>query len=137
MTTSALKTYRFKAGFGEAEVLHMRESLAMQMQEAGVLRDSGYALVNVLDEFCCNMMEHSDASWIEIMVDPRPTGITAMLRDDGQPFDPTLAIGSMDPEQPAHVTDRRLGLYMIGLLAKDLKYSRLGNVNQLEFSLKR
>lgn len=137
MPSSALKTYKFKAGFGEAELLKLRESVARQMHDAGVQGDSSYAFINVLDEFCCNMMEHALANWIEIKVEPRQDSIAAVLRDDGTAFDPTAAINHVDPEQPANVTERRLGLYMIGLLAKDLRYKREGDVNHLEFSLKR
>jgi anti-sigma regulatory factor (Ser/Thr protein kinase) len=130
-------TYRFEAGFGEAEILGMRESVARQMHEAGVSGNSSYALINVLDEFCCNLMEYAQASWVEIKVDPGASSISASLSDDGTPFDPTEAIKRQDPGQPSTVTDRRLGLFMIGQIAKDLKYRREGSVNHLEFSLKR
>jgi anti-sigma regulatory factor (Ser/Thr protein kinase) len=137
MANSTLKTYHFKAGFGEAEVLRMRESVAHQMHDAGIGGDSSYALINVLDEFCCNMMEYSAASWVEIVVEPGQDSINAILRDNGSAFDPAEAIRNVSPDHPAHVTDRRLGLYMVGLLAKNISYHRDGDVNHLEFSLKR
>ena len=134
---NAMATYRFEAGFGEAEILGLRESVAKQMHEAGVSGNSSYALINVLDEFCCNLMEYASASWVEIRVDPGASSISATLSDDGKPFDPSEAIKRLDPRQPANVTDRRLGLFMIGHVAQGLNYRREGNVNHLEFSVKR
>ena len=136
MSTGLSKTYRFKMGFGEAEVLALRAQVSEQMRQAGVGSDHAYALINVLDEFCCNMMEHSGASWVEIVVSPRDSGVSAHLRDDGEAFDPTAAIKNVSPDQPQNVIDRRLGLYMISLLAKDLTYHREGDVNHLEFSMR-
>src|SRR5437879_4906672 len=117
MANSSLKIYKFKAGFGEAEVMALRDGVAVQMREAGIGSGSAYALTNILDEFCCNMMEHAQASWVEIEVEPRPHEIVAALRDDGVAFDPTAAISQIDPEQLANVAERRLGLYMIGVMA--------------------
>ena len=113
MPDSEPKTYRFDAGFGPAEVSKMREDVARQLHEAAVPGDASYALINVLDEFCCNMMEHAHANWVEIQVQPRAQALHAVLKDDGAEFDPVEAIRNVDPQQPAPVTERRLGLYMI------------------------
>jgi len=137
VTEPYTQTYRFQAGFGEAEVVRMREGVARQMHEAGVPGSSSYALINVLDEFCCNLMEHASANWVEIEVEPGAETIHAILKDDGKPFDPTEAIKNIDPELPSTATDRKLGLYMIGLMASKLEYRRDAGINQLEFSMKR
>jgi anti-sigma regulatory factor (Ser/Thr protein kinase) len=136
MANSLGKTYRFEAGFGREEVLQLREDVAKQMHQAGVSGERSYALINVLDEFCCNMMEHSAAHWVEIAVEASKDDIHARLRDDGVAFDPVSAIREVDPSSPAKATERRLGLYMIGMLAKDLSYKREAGVNHLEFSLR-
>ena len=136
MANSSGKTYRFEAGFGQDQVLQLREDVARQMHLAGVSGERSYALINVLDEFCCNMMEHSAAHWVEIEVDPDAPGGHAKLRDDGVAFDPVKAIREVDPDSPSKATDRRLGLYMIGMLTSDLRYRREGGVNHLEFSLR-
>ncbi len=132
------KTYYFKAGFGEAEVLAMREAVTAQVVESGVTEDTGYAFVNVLDEFCCNIMEHGRAEWLEMTVEPGEQRIYAVLRDNGVEFDPVQAIKELESDQPARVTERHLGLYMAGMLARDLRYEReKDGVNRLVFSMPR
>jgi anti-sigma regulatory factor (Ser/Thr protein kinase) len=131
------KNYSFKAGFGEAEILALRQGVSRQLQEAGLESRKTYALVNLLDEFCCNIMEHSSAHWAEVRVEPGQEAVKVVVRDDGGAFDPVKAIQGLGRDQPGQVTDRRLGLYMIGQLSKDLHYRRDGEVNHFEFSLKR
>lgn len=137
MTNLTAKTYQFKAGFGEPEILKMREGVARQMHEAGISGPSSYTLINVLDEFCCNIMEYGASHWLEISVEPGPKDIHAILKDDGVAFDPTENIRQMDPEQPAKTSERRLGLYMVALLASDVQYQREGGINHLEFRVRR
>jgi anti-sigma regulatory factor (Ser/Thr protein kinase) len=137
MGLSTPKTFRFNAGFGQDDVLAMRRDLAKQLHEEGVSGDAAYALINVLDEFCCNMMEHAQVTWAEVKVMPDAESLRASIQDDGVEFDPVKAVREVDPESPASVSDRKLGLYLIGLLAKDLVYQRQGNINFLEFSMKR
>jgi anti-sigma regulatory factor (Ser/Thr protein kinase) len=97
-----------------------------------------YSLLTVLDELCCNMMEHSHASWIEIELRPDNEKVQVILRDDGVPFDPTEQARTTDYEAYLQTeTNRQLGLYMVQELTELFHYQRLDDkVNEVTFVMK-
>ena len=129
--------YELRFPVKEQDIVGLRDRVSRQLHDAGVGGDTAYALVNVVDEICCNMMEYSEASWMKLEVDASDSKIHTLLQDNGVEFDPITAIQNTDPNQPATVTERRLGLYMVGIMARDLLYRREDGINCFSFTMKR
>ena len=126
---------RFSADFGEAEVNRMREKIGDCLDLGEVSGPTAYVLVTVIDELICNILEHSKASWVELEMHPGQGQVELLLRDDGEKFDPMVAIQQKNPDSALeNETERNLGLYMVSQLATSCQYSHLdGKVNQFRF----
>ena len=57
-----------------------------------------YAVAALTEELCTNLMEHSDAAWMEVGLEVAGGHTLLTVRDNGSPFDPTAAsVGSNRP----------------------------------------
>jgi anti-sigma regulatory factor (Ser/Thr protein kinase) len=130
--------HRIEGRLGALEIEGLRRALDAWLSSLDAPRDDVYAAVSVVDEFACNLMEHSGASWIELCAALKAGRIHLSLRDNGKRFDPTEAARRDYTEYLKSDTDRKLGLYMVGKLTDDLKYEREepDGVNCLTFLLK-
>jgi hypothetical protein len=90
-------------------------------------------VATVVDELFCNTMEYSGAGWTEVGAEISGTDVALSLRDDGVAFDPFEA-GQKDYSlYLASDTDRRLGLYLVTRLARQVDYRREDGVNEVRF----
>jgi serine/threonine-protein kinase RsbW len=123
----------FKAPLAVEEVDRMRRDLMAWMQQVGFPEDTAYRVTTVVDELFCNTMEHSGAHWVQIGAEQRGEDVALMVRDDGVPFDPSVA-GRKDYSLYLESgTDRQLGLYLIMRLAREVAYSRIDDSNEVRF----
>lgn len=121
--SAAPRIRRFQADFKAALVDRLREGVTKDLGVLGAEPALVFSLVTVMDELCCNVLEHSQASWVELESAAEEGGISLVLRDDGISFDPSRGlVDVLDIEQ---VKDRHLGLYMVGKMTDGFKYARL------------
>jgi anti-sigma regulatory factor (Ser/Thr protein kinase) len=103
------------------------------LEGQGFPADTSYRVVTVVDELFCNTMEYSGAHYTAIQAETQGQDIALSFRDDGIAFDPFEA-GQRDYAlYLSSDTDRRLGLYLINRLARELHYQRLGPENVVDF----
>jgi anti-sigma regulatory factor (Ser/Thr protein kinase) len=111
----------------------LREELAAWMAREGFPGETAYKAVTVVDELFCNTMEYSGATWCKVEAEIQGTDALISLSDDGVAFDPFEA-GKKDYSlYLASDTDRRLGLYLVGRLARSIDYQREAGVNLVRF----
>lgn len=129
---------RFESAFGPEAVDQLRDWLAHELRVAGVSSDLAYSVLTLADEVCCNVLEHSDAHWLELGLEAGGANgaIGLQVRDDGSPFDPTRALPPAEGAVVQPGQDRKLGLYMMSRLGEHLKYRREGGVNELRLTLR-
>jgi anti-sigma regulatory factor (Ser/Thr protein kinase) len=126
--------FRLLGGLSPATLDQVQHRASLLMDEAHVPAVQRHALSVLVEEICTNILEHSQASWMELGIRCDGHAVTLAFADDGQPFDPQEALGSPQSlERPAH---RNLGLYMVRSLAENVRYFRdaLG-VNVIELDL--
>ena len=104
-------------------------SIRSRVQELGrglaLPAQSAFVLLFVVDELCCNVMEHSKASWSELEVRADLKGFKLQLKDDGIPFNihaEVRAVAGRPLQDQA--SDRHLGLSLIGRLVDQVDYQR-------------
>jgi anti-sigma regulatory factor (Ser/Thr protein kinase) len=114
----------FPGGLGAQDVQQIRHAVQEEASARGLGPQHGFMLLFVVDELCCNVMEHSRAAWAELKVEANPTGFRLVLTDDGVPFDLAGQVRSASGKDLKGEDDRRLGLNLIGRLVDDLKYDR-------------
>jgi anti-sigma regulatory factor (Ser/Thr protein kinase) len=114
----------FPRGVGAQDVQQIRHAVQEEASARGLGPQHGFMLLFVVDELCCNVMEHSRAAWAELKVEANPTGFRLVLTDDGVPFDLAGQVRSASGQDLKGEDDRRLGLNLIGRLVDDLKYDR-------------
>ena len=129
--------FRLAGGLSPATLDQVQRRTALLMDEAHVPAAQRHTASVLVEEICTNILEHSQASWMELGIRCDGSAVTLAFADDGCPFDPQPAIeASGTPaalERPAH---RNLGLYMVRSLAENVRYFRdeLG-VNVIELDL--
>jgi anti-sigma regulatory factor (Ser/Thr protein kinase) len=114
-----------------------REELLQACLRQGVLKEQAWDLSAAADELLCNVLEHSNAQWLDLGV--CQNALDGMLRlrllDDGQRFDVALATNKA-PEAAGDGNNRHLGLLMIRGVSRELVYSqRPEGCNELVLSL--
>lgn len=114
----------FPQGVGEPDVKRIRQAVQGEASSKGLGPQQGFMLLFVVDELCCNVMEHSRAAWADLKIEANPTGFRLVLTDDGVPFDLAAQTRSASSTDLKGEDDRRLGLNLIGRLVDDLKYDR-------------
>jgi anti-sigma regulatory factor (Ser/Thr protein kinase) len=123
------------AGFTAEYVDRLHERVKYYLTVCGIYGTPGYVLVTVVDELVCNILEHSQASWVELEMHPEEGRVKLLLRDNGGEFDPLPAITAKGPESLDEIHgERSLGLYMVGQLATSWQYRRVDSkINELDF----
>jgi anti-sigma regulatory factor (Ser/Thr protein kinase) len=125
---------RFGTDFRPENVDRLREKVGECLQRASFEGSEAFLLLNLMDELICNILEHGEASWVELEVHPHDKILNIILRDDGKDFDAGASIeaqkeggeGIVDP------SGRHMGLYMVGHIADSWTYRRVDNtVNEL------
>jgi anti-sigma regulatory factor (Ser/Thr protein kinase) len=110
--------------------------LAGFCKEQGADENLSWDLVCAADEIIANVIEHSQASWVEWNMDIEPASGKARLefRDNGAEFDVSKA--AREAEKAAgDGTQRHLGLLLVKSVADGLDYRRQdGRVNVLELA---
>lgn len=114
-----------------------REALLESCLRQGVAEELGWDLSAAADELLCNVLEHSDAQWLDLGV--CQNAVDGMLRlrilDNGQRFDVALA-AEKSSELAGDGNNRHMGLVMIKGVSKDLSYRQLPEGgNELVLSL--
>jgi anti-anti-sigma factor len=129
------KTIRSEGGFTPAQVERLRTETAAFLESAAVAKAQAYSIVTVVDEVACNILEHAQASFLELEINTA-LGLTELLfRDDGTPFDPTERVRAQVALMPGDSPERKLGLYMVASLGEGLRYERRGNLNELRINI--
>jgi len=124
---------RFDAPLEQRQVFKLRADLMVWLEGQGFPADTSYRVVTVVDELFCNTMEYSGAHYTQIQADTKGPDIAIRILDDGVAFDP-FESGQKDYSlYLSSDTDRRLGLYLINRLARELQYRRLGAENVVDF----
>lgn len=131
-------TLRFESPMSQDHIEAVREQLQRACEAMGLDEDLKAILVSMADELCCNIMEHSGASWMELTLDLKdstPKAATLTLRDDGTAFDPVDSASYFDEPFLVQGVDRHLGLWMMSPLIPELEYRRIDErINQLVFT---
>ena len=125
---------RFQAEFKAALVDRVREGVAKDLENVGTPESLRYSLVTAVDELCCNVLEHAGANWVELETALEADWLKIIMRDDGVAFDPTQA---QDPAFDLQkVSERHLGIYMVGRLTDRFHYQRLPQgINETTLSI--
>jgi len=114
----------FPRGLGAGDVQKIRSAVQGEASAKGLGPQHGFMLLFVVDELCCNVMEHSRAAWAELKIEANPAGFRLVLTDDGVPFDLAGQAKAASHTDIKGEDDRRLGLNLIGRLVDDLRYDR-------------
>ncbi len=114
-----------------------REALLESCLRQGIPEVQAWDLAAAADELLCNVLEHSDAEWIDLGV--CQNAVDGMLRlrmlDNGQRFDVALAAESSDAAA-GDGNNRHMGLVMIKGVSTGLSYRQLPEGgNELVLSL--
>lgn len=124
---------KFVAPLRKTQVEQLRRELMAWLDGRAFPSDTAYRVTTVVDELFCNTMEYSGAAWSEIEAEIRGTDVALTMRDDGVAFDPFEA-GQKDYSlYLASDTDRRLGLFLVTRLARQVDYRRERGVNEVRF----
>ena len=127
---------RFDAPFTERQVVKLRADLLVWMESLEAPGEAGYRLMAVVDELFCNLMEHSGASWAQVKGRAAEGAAFLEMQDDGAAFDSFEASKKDYSLYLQEDTDRRLGLYLIGRVARRSEYQRIdGKVNKMTFEV--
>jgi anti-sigma regulatory factor (Ser/Thr protein kinase) len=124
---------RFGAEFVPDHIDRLRKKVNDYLELGGIVGPTAYVLMTVVDELVCNILEHGEASWVELELYPESKRVRLIFRDDGKQFDPSVSIGAKEPGVVAESeSERNLGLYMVAQLVSSYTYHRLdGKVNEL------
>lgn len=94
----------------------------------GVPRPVALRIAVIVDEYCSNLIRHDPSivsdSVFEVALERVPEGATIAIRDQGQPFDPTV---------PRHVAEDTIGgqgLAVMRGLSRRLEYRSSGGWNR-------
>jgi serine/threonine-protein kinase RsbW len=117
------------------DIVTLLEPVDLLEEEAGVFE-------LVLAEVINNVVEHAyredPNGWIEILAAPGPRGISCRISDEGLPMPggkpPVGMLHDLDCDTN-DLPEGGFGWFLIGDLAKDLRYERRGNRNYLSFRM--
>ncbi len=124
---------RFDAPLRQQQVVQLRQDLGAWLLKQAFPQETAYMVITVVDELFCNTMEYSGAAWCEVGALKSDQAVTITVRDNGVAFDPFEA-GKKDYSlYLASDTARRLGLFLVGRLARRMDYLREEGVNQVRF----
>lgn len=107
--------------------------VAEAARSSGLDDATGYAAMTVAEELCANVLEHSNAVWLELELGAHEGRAFVSVRDNGFPFDPSEAIRALQQGFVlAERTERQLGLYIVQQLSHRVTYHRYHGENRLE-----
>lgn len=114
---------RLHRPFEASKFREAREELLKSCLKQGMPEESAWDLSAAADELLCNVLEHSDAQWLDLGVCQNATDGMLRLRllDNGQRFDVALA-SEKAPELAGDGNNRHLGLVMIKGVSRELSY---------------
>lgn len=130
-----MRTLRLEAVHGlrmqtvDAVAAHAAEAVKAE----GLDSASSFAAETVAEELCANVLEHSDASWLQLSIGEHEGHGLVSVIDNGFPFDPAEAIRALQQGFVlAERTDRHLGLYIVQQLSHLVTYRRMNGENHVE-----
>lgn len=125
------KTIRTEGGFTPEQVERFRHETAAFLALMKVPGPQAYSTVTVVDELVCNILEHAQASFLELELKSGLGVVELLFRDDGVAFDPTEQARQQVAMMPGDSEERNLGIYMVVNLGDGLHYERRGPLNEL------
>lgn len=114
----------FPRGLVETDVKAIRLAVQSEAAQRGLAPQQGFVLLFVVDELCCNVMEHGQAAWAELKVEASAAGFRLTLLDDGIPFNTAEQSMQAKGDDLRESGERRLGLSLVGRLVDELIYQR-------------
>ena len=106
-------------------------------REAGLNPGVAPVAALVVEEICTNIMEHSNATWLEVALARRGGQAWIRVVDDGLPFNPCKAIRALGGPDLHGGLDRRLGLHIIRQFSNAMRCGRdAAGHNRMEFELR-
>jgi anti-sigma regulatory factor (Ser/Thr protein kinase) len=124
---------KFVSPLQKQQVVELRRELLAWLAAHAFPADTAYRVATVVDELFCNTMEYSGADWTEVGAEISGTDVSLSLRDNGVAFDPFEAGQKDYSVYLASDTDRRLGLYLVTRLARQVDYRREDGINEVRF----
>jgi serine/threonine-protein kinase RsbW len=113
----------------------MREFVCQAAEDAGMDDSDSYKIQLAVDEACSNIIEHGCDGMceeqIEITCTDAEDRLIIMVRDHGEPFDPTSAPA---PDLTADIEDRPiggLGIFLMRRLMDEIRYEPLGEAGNV------
>jgi anti-sigma regulatory factor (Ser/Thr protein kinase) len=128
---------RLMRPFDAVKFREAREEIVASCLRQGIAEVNAWDLSAAADELLCNVLEHSEAQWLDLGVCQNAANGMVRLRllDDGQRFDVALATEHAE-EAAGDGNGRHMGLVMIKGVSKDLRYEqRPDGGNELVLSL--
>lgn len=108
----------------------MRVFVRQAAEDAGMEDGDSYKVQLAVDEACTNIIEHGCKGAcdeeIEITCTTSEDALMIMIRDHGQPFDPTCV---PDPDVHTDLRSRQvggLGIYLMRQMMDEVRYETLG-----------
>jgi anti-sigma regulatory factor (Ser/Thr protein kinase) len=127
--------YRLEKPVDFRQVRRMRDQHLAFCVNTGMAEECAWDLVAIADEIYSNILEHSDASWLEWSMEynAETKKVNLIFRDNGRAFD---AAHEKDGARPFPGYDERshrgIGLALVKELADQLTYRRtVDQVNEL------
>ncbi len=88
-----------------------------------------FEIILVLEELAANMIHHGGASTLEVELSKEWETLVIFMRDDGIPFDPTLAV-PVNIHQPLEKRSTGgLGIHLVQHYTDSFEYRRENNTN--------
>ena len=119
------KKFDISDGLTPETVEDLRKTVEQWLSLAGVSPSLIGILVIVIEEICTNIMDHSEATWMDLGAAWFEDGIMVTITDNGAEFDPTEKIQTSDLEASLDEhAERHLGLPMIQKICETFAYVR-------------
>ena len=113
----------------------MREFVCQAAEDAGMDEGESYKIQLAMDEACSNIIEHGGEEvgeeQLEITCTDADDRLMIMIRDHGEPFDPTSAPA---PDLVADIKHRKiggLGIFLMRRLMDEIRYEQLGEAGNV------
>jgi anti-sigma regulatory factor (Ser/Thr protein kinase) len=117
--------FALPGGLDEALMVELAEATRGLVHEAGVPEGTRHGIHTVVTEICSNVLEHSNAQWIELALIRVGESTFLSISDNGDPFDSAEIIEKHDFNlDTLGEGGRHLGLFMIRNLTKSIRYLR-------------
>ena len=105
-------------------------------RDGGVSRDTAFKIKLALEETAANVIQHAFRDipaphWIEVHLDIAAACVTAVVTDNGRPFDPSAA---SEPDVSLPLEQRHpggLGILLLHRMVDRIEYRRTGGCNRL------